>query len=1099
MPILRYIPLREKLRIEAELAAQKVPEPIPVEEPIRREAPPVTFGVEEDVSSLGFPTEPSLEGFREPLRMQQMTTPVMQPSFAPAPVSLPIKAKPEVVKEEPVSVPFWQRALQMFAAPFQWVDETIIKPGAGLLGTTAGFVSEVERKSGEDFWEWKKRSWAGWKSPGIDLNVPWSDDPWRLDVRGIMEIAPWLLIPGAGQVGGATGLGARLAGKAGLRAARGISGLVGKAGLPGRVLGTAIEYSPWGIAEKTAGVAIKGGFRAAGKIGERVSTEVGEKLFGKYVPPPVSPTVTKLTKYFDEAVLPGYKAFRKEVPSLRARQEKAVQEVQAAYRRGEFPQSELKARQDIAISGGVKEEFALTPKALAVRQERAIADIEARVVSGEISESVGKALITKIRKNPAFTAVPWTEVEGKELNDMIMNWVESGLAKRESADALIDLLFNGRIPEPAQIRDWVPVFGHDFAKAVGKLRGLSTNRVEQILDALNIGRSIQASIDLSATLRQGLILSLLHPTQAPKWFGKQVKALISEKWTLDIDDAMRAHSQFNEIIGATGAYISPARGATFSTAEELFASRAARIIPGIKRSERAFFTYLNQARWTALKDGYNVMKAQGATQEEFKLLGQFVDLASGRGRIPKSLEKFNPILNTLLFSPKLQAATLELPKQIGRMLLSKNPYMRKEAAKALATFVGGGVAILGMVKASGGKVELDPRAGDFGKIVVGETRLDIWRGYLQYTRLAAQMLTGERKSAYGNMNKAQRGEIAWRFMQSKGSPAVGLLVDLLRGETYEGKPIFDDTTGFSEAARGRILPLAIQDIIDAMEQNGINGLWVAAPAELGIGALTYVNDFVRIQNKIAKDMGYENWSDIDPKTQREIQNRNAELQAAQIDLDRQIMGTAWGDYKLAGDAIEDVFRENVDKAVAQYKATGDGYTFRLKVSDANTARRGGYAVRDKEERFEDIIKRLNIKDILEADVSLGPEQIAIKTYNDALWGDEMFDEFGDYRFDEAEIRKKQLRSQFGEETFNYVEEYRGVKYENFPPEYQELAKAKIVLRPYWQVKTDIIRQRGEPKTVFQQRSIDSIVSRIRKYMRLSNPQMDKYIKIFYTQ
>ena len=67
--------------------------------------------------------------------------------------------------------------------------------------------------------------------------------------------------------------------------------------------------------------------------------------------------------------------------------------------------------------------------------------------------------------------------------------------------------------------------------------------------------------------------------------------------------------------------------------------------------------------------------------------------------------------------------------------------------------------------------------------------------------------------------------------------------------------------------------------------------------------------------------------------------------------------------------------------------------------------RGGYDVREKEARFDDIVKRLKVQDTAEALVSLGPEQLAIKMYSDALYGNDMYDEFGDYRFDEAILSK----------------------------------------------------------------------------------------------
>tara|TARA_Y100000310_G_scaffold144390_1_gene143634 strand:+ start:8073 stop:11333 length:3261 start_codon:yes stop_codon:yes gene_type:complete len=1019
-------------------------------------------------------------------RIPSAPTAVMEAPIPRAPIT-PAKVTPEEPKE-PVS--FWQRALQVFTAPFEWVDENILKPGLAVTATTMGFLPDVERKPGEDFWEWKKRSWAGWEPSGMEINVPWRDEPWRVDWKGVLEFAPWLLIPGAGQVGG------------GVRAATGIAGILGRAGRVGRVLGTAVEYSPWGLVEKTAGAAIKGGIRATGKVSERVSTAVGEKLFGKYVPPPVPAAVAKFTQYAKEVVIPSRKAFRKEMPELRARQEARVREVQAKYQRGEISVDEFREAERLATAGALKPEFALTPEALAARQASDIANVEARVVSGEISEAVGKGLITKIRKSPAFTAVPFEAGEINELRDMIVNGVESGLIKRNSGQAFDRMLLDGVLPEPRNLKDWAKVFGVDFAKAVGKLSD-NPEAAKGWFESLNAFRTLQTSMDLSATFRQGLFFGLLHPTRIPNWFGRQLKYLVSEKLALDLDDALRARPITKIFLsGKTPGYLRPLRETTLNIAEEAYMPGGViRHVPGIRRSERAFAGYINESAVDTFELGYNAMKAQGATDEMIDVWRGFINMAGGRGTLPKSLEQYAPALNLVLFSPRLQAATLQMPRQIGRMLISKNPYMRKEAAKALIAFVGGGSALVGLLSATGrGKVEDDPRAGDFGKIVIGETRLDIWRGYIQYARFVAQLLSGERKSAYGNMNKAERGEIAGRFIQSKMSPVAGMMADLWRNETYQGEPLFSDTTGFSKAAKNRLLPLAVQDTIDAVEQSGANGMWVAAPATLGIGALTYVNDFVRVKEKIAREMGYSSWDDIDPKTQREIENRNAELQTATIAFDRQMMGTAWGDWKLAGNAVEDVFRNNVDNAVNKFRASvapNKGHQFKKDISDAWTARRGGYDVREKEERFEDIVNRMKTQSPAEALVTLGPEGTAIKTYTDALFGDDMYDEFGDYRFDEANVRKGQLHQQLGEEMFNYVEEYQGMRFEDLPPEFQDLARAKIVMKPYWQVRDRVIK-------LFGQRFADSsrgqaLVSKLRRQKRLADPEMERAYRKYYVQ
>ena len=984
------------------------------------------------------------------------------------------------IAEQEVETPFWRSILNVFSTPFEWIDENIIKPGGSLIGTTLGFVPEVEREVGEDYWDWKRRSWEEWDSPGFKVPNPFGEGDWTIDVRGIMQLAPWLLIPGAGQVGTAA------------RAGRGIAGAVGKVSKP---LGYAVEYSPWGIVEKTAGVALKGAVKGTFALTGKASTLIGERVFGKYKPPPTPPEVLELGKYIKETVLPAKKAMTPAEKAMRAEQELKQKKIYERVNKGEITQEQADnlLKESRYYEGGVKSKFAVTEENLARRKVEAIADVEKRIKSGEISESVGKGLITRINKSPQYLL---RDLSGnvKVLKDTINKAVESGNVRHNSADALDDFLLNGTLPPDFILRDWNRIFGMEFTKAVGALTKQGTG--SKVVDALNLPRALIASMDLSATLRQGLILGVLHPTKVPVWFGKQLKALVSEKWSYEIDDAMRQNPLYRQAVD-DGVYFAPLRDAAPTAAEELFMSNTARLVPGVRRSERAFITYLNQARMSAYESAYGAMKSQAATPEMFKMLGQFINQASGRGSLPKSLEKYSPMLNTVIFSPRLQMATLQLPRQFGRMLLSKNPYMRKEAAKSLVAFAGAGAGLIGLMKATGSSVELDPRSGDFGKIIIGDTRLDIWRGYLQYARFGAQMLAGERKSAYGNMNDAQRSEIVTRFLQSKSSPAAGLIADLLKGETYMGEPIFSDTTGFLGVLKEKTVPLALQDIIDAMEQNGTNGLLVSTPALLGVGALTYINDYVRVKEKIAGEYGYDSWDDLDPQTQRHIQNTNREYQIASIKYDRNIMGTAFGDWRLAGKAVEDVFKETVDMAVAQYKDTGDGYQFRERVSDAYTARRGGYAAREKEERFEDIVRRLNVKNPIQSLVELGPEREAINTYYQALWGDDMYNQYGEYDFAEADARKEELRAHMGQEMFDYVEEYQGMKYDTYPPEFQELKQAQITMKPYWDIRNQLIEIYGERflETTKGQR----LLTKLRQNLRKRDPKIAYYYDMFYAR
>jgi hypothetical protein len=494
---------------------------------------------------------------------------------------------------------------------------------------------------------------------------------------------------------------------------------------------------------------------------------------------------------------------------------------------------------------------------------------------------------------------------------------------------------------------------------------------------------------------------------------------------------------------------------------------------------------------------WNKMVAEGASEADAKIIGHLANVASGRAELPQKLAKYTEALNAFFFSPKWQASRIELPKVLGQMILSDKSYIRKEGWRALITTMGGGVGILGLATMAGGKVELDPRSSDFGKLKIKDTRFDIWTGYAQYARLVAQLTTGQKKEQSGAITEANRLDVVTKFLQSKTSPAFGLVTDLLKGEDYSGKAVIpSDTQALLDEAWAKVMPLSIQDFKDALDQYGFNPLAVttAAFSTFGVGTATYVNDFVLARNKIAKELGYNSWSDIDPIQQRRLERLPA-LQKAAIEYDRQMMGTMWGNWKTAGNAIEETFTNEVTLASDKFRQTGDGVQYRKDIQDAFTARRGGYNARSNDTQYAEIIERYNSPTDAEKLLKLGPEQMAIYTYEQALEGEDMYDEFGDYRFDEADIRKEQLKNSLGEELYNYVVEYKGLKYENLPVEFQELQKAKSVLKSYWDIRKEADGYFGEKDTPAKLR----FIARRRKILRKINKEVEYYYNLFYVQ
>jgi len=158
----------------------------------------------------------------------------------------------------------------------------------------------------------------------------------------------------------------------------------------------------------------------------------------------------------------------------------------------------------------------------------------------------------------------------------------------------------------------------------------------------------------------------------------------------------------------------------------------------------------------------------------------------------------------------------------------------------MLSFFGSMGAIGGLLNSTGvATVEYDSRSADFGKIKIGNTRLDPWAGFRPIFTLIAQLVTGQRKTATGRIQDISRQEAWERFQRSKYSPSFGLVMDIMKGETFLGEEMSLEAENLREQAYQRLTPLFIQDMIDAIKEDGWLGGVVASPGILGIGVVTY--------------------------------------------------------------------------------------------------------------------------------------------------------------------------------------------------------------------------------------------------------------------
>jgi soluble lytic murein transglycosylase len=402
----------------------------------------------------------------------------------------------------------------------------------------------------------------------------------------------------------------------------------------------------------------------------------------------------------------------------------------------------------------------------------------------------------------------------------------------------------GQVPTKGELSLLSSVLPKDIIDKLLSQRPLTERMWKGFINTVNIPRSIMASYDLSAPLRQGVFL--VGRKEFYSAFATMFKQFGSKKAFDAVQDEIRSRPTY-KLMRRAGLELTGA-DQFLEHREEAFMSEYAEGIPlvgkGIKMSNQAYTGFLNKLRAdvfdSLVKESRKAGVDFGDDPKALKDIARFINAATGRGSLGK-LNQAAPLLTSVLFSPRLMASRIQMLNPVFYMKLS--PVVRKEAIKSLLTFSGMALTVLGLAKAGGAEVEDDPRSTDFAKIKIGDTRFDILGGFQQYIRLGAQLITNETKSTKTGEIKELGGDgfkpttrldVAERFLANKQSPVMAFVTDLLRGKDQQGAPI----TVSSQLSKN-FIPLAVQDTIDAFNEYGSKGLLAGIPAMFGVGVQTY--------------------------------------------------------------------------------------------------------------------------------------------------------------------------------------------------------------------------------------------------------------------
>lgn len=434
----------------------------------------------------------------------------------------------------------------------------------------------------------------------------------------------------------------------------------------------------------------------------------------------------------------------------------------------------------------------------------------------------------------------------------------------------------GVVPQNNEIELLQSVFGPKFVDVLLKKQPLM-NRAKRLgIELLNVPRAIMSSMDFSAPFRQGAFL-VGRPKQFFPAFANMFRTFGSQR-ALDALNQNIQNRATAPAMRAAGLALTD-MGGVMNKREEAFIGSLAEKIPvvgaGIRASERAYLGFLNKLRADTFDNIMMNAERMGHDVSDprfLKSLGAFVNAATGRGTMGKTLENAAPALSTVFFSPRLIASRVNLlnPAFYARL----DPFVRKEALKSAMSAAAVGTSVLSLLKASGAQVETDPRSSDWGKVRIGDTRFDIFAGFQQYARLGAQLLPnfgtelpvgGVKSPVTGRVREYGKGfhaptrlDQVSRFAEGKLAPIPSMLVDIFRGqdvraepktseeiaammEGREVKPLRRPRPGIDKQKmlEDAITPLALRDALDAMQEWGPEtGAYMATPAMFGVGIQT---------------------------------------------------------------------------------------------------------------------------------------------------------------------------------------------------------------------------------------------------------------------
>lgn len=645
--------------------------------------------------------------------------------------------------------------------------------------------------------------------------------------------------------------------------------------------------------------------------------------------------VRKLFAAYGKAAAPTRTEDQQVLTDLRnlVRMQDRIEQLQAGA--GVTPRAKARASEEVrqkrAVLGELlKQAYAAARNAPdrqeALRQERVrnlqarIADLEDMISTGRRPErrtrphaDDGEVLALQQRRDALQRELAALDRPPRDPEQVYQRSRATGIRRQiEQIEARIkagDYARRPRVPRTLSAENERLAYQLDLAKREFNRRALDAQLAarsgpRRLLDntasGINLARAIMTSFDLSGVLRQGGFITLGRPARAATSIMPMLRAFVSEQKQHAV---MRdIESRPNYPLYKQAKLALTRNDGKLSEMEEAYMSRwiqrselqpgqpvrnAARTVKNvalspIRGSERAYTTFLNKLR----ADSFDAMAAGLSrtgplTPDEIKAIGNYVNVATGRGKIGLS-DNAATGLNTVFFAPKLVASRFQL--LVGQPLRAGSARTRKLIAGEYGRYMAGlavlyGLGYLAYIGSGEDEddrpfIESDPRSSSFGRMRFGNTYIDPLSGLAQVTTFLSRVASGETKTAGGELNPLRDGfrltnglydagqvldkagfetlasifpdqpnyekrgfgdatvfDTLANFARSKLAPVPGAVLNAASGENAIGQ----STTPAKEAGN-LLVPMSFGNVADVMQENGVPGGAAITMGELlGLG------------------------------------------------------------------------------------------------------------------------------------------------------------------------------------------------------------------------------------------------------------------------